>query len=543
MTERDNVQRSNHGYRSLFSQKKVVYAILGILTAGYLVHVLFMDSQGAVLSVFSDDAFYYFKIAKNITSGAGCTFDGIAPTNGFHPLWMLYNVLVYQLANGGLLTPLIVILVTGGLLAFASLVLIYRLVDRFVAPGLGSVAVVLALLPNLLTAMINGLETGLQILLVLLFVYFCYRERWLDSSVQGRRAILIGFFLGVVTLSRLDSVFLIASVLCLTLLAAVLRLVDLKTAIRRTVMICAGFALTMTPYLAWNRIVFGRFMPLSGRVKSSFPALRSPLNLKSDVRIGAMMIVVLILLVVIVSVVRSYRDRDAKKTVTSPLVMLAIASILHFTHIFLFMSWGVYWWHFVLYGITIALALPRSFYLVLESRRRLRYILQIAVILPLIAVTVYLRINEVQIKKRQHEGWMQAALWVRENTEPDAVIAILDAGLFGYYSERKVINLDGKANGHEYYRHLQKGDLTGYLKAAEVDYIANVRVDYSAGFTKIIVRRPNRRSIVLKMMEEWEVYRGPPIPSRAPRFGKVPDSHFIVWRTLWSDLPDSPENF
>ena len=537
------MQRSNHGNGSLFSQKRVVYAILGILTVGYLVHVLFLDSQGAVLSVFSDDAFYYFKIAKNITIGAGCTFDGIAPTNGFHPLWMLYNVLVYRLANGELLTPLIVILVTGGLLAFASLALIYRLVDRFVAPGLGSIAVAVALLPILLTAMINGLETGLQIVLVLLFVYFCYRERWLDPSVQGRRAILIGFFLGIVTLSRLDSVFLMASVLCLTLLAAVFHWVDLKSAVRRIVTICAGFALAMTPYLAWNRIVFGRFMPLSGRVKSSFPALRSPLNLRSDVRIGAMMIAVLIVLVVFVSAVRSYRDRDSKKIATSPLVMLAITSILHFTHIFLFMSWGVYWWHFVLYGITIALALPRSFYLVVESRKRLSCILQIAVILPLITAAVYLKINEVQIKRRQHEGWMQAALWVRENTEPDTVIAILDAGLFGYYSERNVINLDGKANGHEYYKHIQNGDVTGYLKIADVDYIANVRVDYSAGFTKIIVRRPNKRSIILKMMEEWEVYRGLPIPSRAPRFGKVPDSHFIIWRAPWSDLPEPPESF
>ena len=537
------MQRSNHRYGSLFSQKRAVYAILGLLTVGYLVNVLYLHPQDAVLSVFSDDAFYYFKIAQNITSGAGCTFDGIAPTNGFHPLWMLYVVLVYWSINGGLLTPLIVILVTGGLLAFASLVLIYRLVDRFIAPGFGSLGVAVALLPILLTAMINGLETGLQILLVLGFVYYCYRENWLDPSVRGRRALIIGLFLGVVTLSRLDSVFLLASVLCLTLLAAVLRRVDLKSAVRRIVTICAGFTLTMTPYLVWNRIVFGRFMPLSGKVKSSFPALKSPLNLISDMRIGAMMIASLIVLVVFVLAIRSCRDRDSKKTVTSPLVMLAIASILHFMHCFLFMGWGVYWWHFTLYGITIALALPCSIHLVAGSRRRLGCILQIAVIVPLVAVAVYFKINEVQIKKRQHEGWMQAALWVRENTEPDAVITILDAGLFGYYSERNVINLDGKANGHEYYRHIQNGDLTGYLKLAGVDYVANVRVDYSPGFTMIFVQRPNRRNIGLKMMEEWEIYRSPPIPSQAPRFGKVRDSHFVIWRAPWSDPPEPSESF
>ena len=36
-----------------------------------------------------DDAFYYFGIARNVAHGHGSTFDGINPTNGYHPLWML----------------------------------------------------------------------------------------------------------------------------------------------------------------------------------------------------------------------------------------------------------------------------------------------------------------------------------------------------------------------------------------------------------------------------------------------------------------------
>ncbi|MGZ4726103.1 MAG: hypothetical protein ACXWB2_00140, partial [Acidimicrobiales bacterium] len=36
-----------------------------------------------------DDAFYYFGIARNVAHGHGSTFDGIDPTNGYHPLWML----------------------------------------------------------------------------------------------------------------------------------------------------------------------------------------------------------------------------------------------------------------------------------------------------------------------------------------------------------------------------------------------------------------------------------------------------------------------
>lgn len=517
-----------------FSSGRIVYPVLVLLTLAYLVCVVFIDPRGVVLSVFSDDAFYYFKIAKNITSGIGCTFDGIAPTNGFHPLWMLYVLLVYGISGGGLLPPLIVILVTGGLLACAALFLLHGLVDRYAAPGFGVIAVAVALLPVLLTAMINGLETGLQIFLVLLFVYRCYRDDLLDPSVAGRRAFIAGLFLGVIMLGRLDTVFLVIAVLFLTLMSSLLRLVDVGTMMRRAIAVSAGFALVTAPYLAWNRIVFGDFMPLSGKVKSTFPALRSPLRLMSDMRIGAMMIAAVVVLILFTTSIRIVRKRDPGRLLSSPLSLMALASILHFAYIFLFMDWGVYWWHFTLYGLTIALTLPDAIRLIHEYRPRLGLAAGAAVILVTLTASIYLKINEVRIKKRQHEGWMQAALWIRENSEPDAVIALLDAGLFGYFSQRNVINLDGKANGREFYDHILSGDLTGYLEKVGVDYVANVRIDYSSGYTHIIVQRPNARNIGLRMPEELEVYRSPPIPSGAPRFGPVPDSHFVIWKAPWS---------
>src|SRR5512137_2142588 len=36
-----------------------------------------------------DDAYYYYKVAQNISEGHGSTFDGLHPTNGYHPLWLL----------------------------------------------------------------------------------------------------------------------------------------------------------------------------------------------------------------------------------------------------------------------------------------------------------------------------------------------------------------------------------------------------------------------------------------------------------------------
>ena len=60
------------------------------VTVVWLVIVLVW--QDAPFALTFDDAFYYFGIARNVAHGHGSTFDGIDPTNGYHPLWMLIAV-------------------------------------------------------------------------------------------------------------------------------------------------------------------------------------------------------------------------------------------------------------------------------------------------------------------------------------------------------------------------------------------------------------------------------------------------------------------
>src|SRR5512140_650811 len=71
-----------------------------------------------------DDAYYYFKVAQNISEGHGSTFDGIHATNGYHPLWMLICVPIFALARFDLILPLrILVLVTGMLQASTAILL------------------------------------------------------------------------------------------------------------------------------------------------------------------------------------------------------------------------------------------------------------------------------------------------------------------------------------------------------------------------------------------------------------------------------------
>lgn len=65
-------------------------ALCGVLAAGLPVRLILAATNLPTLIMLNvpDDAFYYFKIAQNIAAGRGSTFDGLHPTNGYHPLWM-----------------------------------------------------------------------------------------------------------------------------------------------------------------------------------------------------------------------------------------------------------------------------------------------------------------------------------------------------------------------------------------------------------------------------------------------------------------------
>ena len=60
---------------------------LALVVLAYAAFVLFSSVVDLTFRT-TDDSYYYFLTASNLASGKGPTFDGLHPTNGFHPLWM-----------------------------------------------------------------------------------------------------------------------------------------------------------------------------------------------------------------------------------------------------------------------------------------------------------------------------------------------------------------------------------------------------------------------------------------------------------------------
>ena len=82
-----------------------------------------------LIASFTDDSFYYLEVARHVARGDGFTFDGLHPTNGFHPLWLLLLVPICRLFPGEFLPLRAVILLQAVLLALAA-VLLWRILRR-----------------------------------------------------------------------------------------------------------------------------------------------------------------------------------------------------------------------------------------------------------------------------------------------------------------------------------------------------------------------------------------------------------------------------
>jgi hypothetical protein len=161
-----------------------------------------------------DDAYYYFKVAQNISEGQGSTFDGINRTNGYHPLWTWVCIPIFALARFDLILPLRILFLVMSGLSVATGILLYRLIGKVFAPAIGAIAALYWVfsLNVLIRFYKQGLETGIAAFFVVLFLYKLYEfERsWREKPVVRRDLIVLGGIGALVIFSRLDLVFLVA---------------------------------------------------------------------------------------------------------------------------------------------------------------------------------------------------------------------------------------------------------------------------------------------------------------------------------------------
>ncbi len=480
-----------------------------VLGFGLLVRVAFIGAadEPSLVRVVPDDAYYYLKIARNVAAGQGATFDGIHPTNGYHPLWLGALVPVAAAVRD----PQLFVRAALGLgvaLSFLTAVLLHRLVRRLTDSWwIPLLALILYWLnPRAVVSSLNGLETSLSTLLFTALLSLTLREEGVRCSVFGvggsedvaghascvtrralRNALALGCLMGLLFLARTDNVFFIVAFW----LAAV-ALAERGERLRRGAVMAGAAAALAVPWVAYNWLAFGSPIQVSGLaipyVKHALyraeehgglsPALYGLKQfavmlyegLRGEIGYSRLVSFPALAASLLVFALR-WRKEPAAHRAVLVLLGLGLASLAH-----LFVHSAIRWyprpWYFdqllVLLPILFALALvvacrvPRA-----ASHVGLRALVAVG----LAGLVAFQTVQSVRLLRRGEWPWaeemLDSARWLRQNTKTDDVAAAFNAGIIGYYSERRVVNLDGAVNNAAY-EALRRKDLMGLMRQANV---------------------------------------------------------------------------
>ncbi|HLE63961.1 MAG TPA: hypothetical protein VI750_12505, partial [Pyrinomonadaceae bacterium] len=193
---------------SLFEILIAIFFIASLLYGGL------SDAQNFGLSWFDrDDAYYYFKVAQNISEGHGSTFDGMNITNGYHPLWLLICIPVFALTRFDLSLPLRILFVLMGLLNLSTSMLLYRWLKRHLQDAVAGLIACYWLFDYHIQIVIyrQGLETGIAAfsLVLMLFALSRFEDQWESRPATYKEILIVALLAVLVMFSRLDLIFLV----------------------------------------------------------------------------------------------------------------------------------------------------------------------------------------------------------------------------------------------------------------------------------------------------------------------------------------------
>ncbi len=245
----------------------VAAALVAFALASYRVVTSDLD---VLLKMVPDDAFYYLQIARNLAASGRSTFDGVAPTNGYHPLWMAILTVVAAVVDDK--TTLLRCAVALSLTLHATVACLVALaIRRLVDDAWGALAAVCWLVNPLAFAIaITATEAevyavmAVAVLLAHLALATRLDRRELPPLSQFLR---YGGSLGLLCLARTEGG--IIAVVAVVWLAAVVfsKTGGFSTGMYRVVACGAALVLTIAPWWLFSLSQVGTIVQDSGAMK------------------------------------------------------------------------------------------------------------------------------------------------------------------------------------------------------------------------------------------------------------------------------------
>ncbi len=511
---------------------EIFFLLINVLPALYIS----ISNANTILDWYSsDDGFYYFQVARNLAGGLGFTFDGLNPTNGFHPLWLFVITPLFFFAQFDLLLSLRLLLIVSALLSAGTAILLFRLMRRYTSAWVaGFIGLVWIVLPRIHDLTIHtGVEAGLNAFCILLFWYFLSGfSPHAESKQILRRLVGVSLLGALAVLARLDNLFLVG-VGGVWLLLQSWR--PPKTTpkqpawnwrIQVAAALFAPLALVVLLYLSWNLFAFGTTTPVSGQVKVWWGTLRNtvygfpvrdwvdfagqfltddpelgpwslltaPLYAAAEwllavtgqaISVDARRVALLSLGALLAAVVGAlvWAERKLFRAAARGLGLLPffLACFMQIAYYKLAGSLAQQPWYWIAEMLLLLLTLGFLLDALLriaaripskEIKRAAPVVGGIAFALISLAYLLFVQTAARPPGDGSNHFYIHRARWLEANTEAGARVAITGAGNLAYFiRDRTIINMDGLMNSVAYLEAMQTGEGVDYMAEQGTDYV------------------------------------------------------------------------
>lgn len=468
-----------------------------------LIYILVLTAVLAVVLVvrpfqwMNDDAYFYLKVALNHSRGLGSSFSGLAPTNGYHPLWQWLLFGLFDLAMPTVISGLVL----SRLLSLAFMAAALHLLHRFARQAFGVwwAGATVAVLSIMATRGVYCVEFWLYAAAI--GGLLCFGLRCTASVLDGLLAGLLG---SIAILARLDGVVLVGCWIA-AISIHFWRRPDHRGAMRFAATSIGIMAIAVGLYAYGNHRSFGHAATISAMLKSTFPWPRlsaGTLSLPTKYAWPGVLSGLAFLF-------WFFRTRPRDRSMNL-LAVVGFAAVLHLLLVHLFTRWpafGIWWWT----PSYFALALGVGF-------AGFRFVGQRWATAIVIGAAAWnaLAIADALIRYPDRPEGVTGSQYAA-HLPKDAVIFQVDAtGMTSYLADRTVINGDGLMNTLEYQEALANGKLLDYLAQFGVTHIVHDEAEVispevlSGQYTHARLAVPCHlygRATTLDLPREWETGR------------------------------------
>ncbi len=489
------VARSHNKLKIGFAQ--AVLLIFALYTVSMVIS-FWQAGERELIGSFDDDAYYYFKIAQNFARAGQLTFDGQTQANGFHPLWMLMLLPMFEWIHD----PVLVLRVIGslsaaltGMTAMASLHYLYTRYSWFAA------SITAGLILTCLIAFGSaGMETVILLPLIsLALVALDKAQPWRREQPATKSLIVAGLALSLMQLARLDSVLLS---LVLVVICGIAN--HSAAGLKRLAWLALPSVVTGGLYLMTLYARFGYFIPTSGLVKSAgYSGLNAKfvaqlLNPRSaaDGSLWPLFLAALILSIGYVMAVLLIKWKGVKDWRTNQHFLASIVAVFFIVYVgyqLLRTSWVLWRWYayplwpFSLFVFPVILD---AVWQRLVQVDRLNRVMRPAGGVVAAFVCGYMLIQSVSwgwwsrqsFESNQYDSALIANT-LNQRLPPSAIVGMGDrAGSFAYFFDGRVLQLEGLVGDYALLQAVESNALVGYMSKFGVNYLlayADLPFDYS----------------------------------------------------------------